>query len=302
MKVLRTFETLGCGVLREGAYVLPDTPANANSFERLAEYVRDIRGSAYLLRAQTFDEEQEQALRRLFDRSHHYGELLKTIDSLKTGFGISDPSAIARVVQRQRDEFERINAQDFFGSSAREPVAKALVETERAVNTLMFPVRAKPTERADRMTSRKHYFRKIWATRKPLSADRLASAWLIRRFIDAEAKLVWLEKSEEPVSAALSFGYEGAQFTNTKSHVTFEELLSFFRFSDTALTRIGTLVRSLESGDMSVPEAAGVDTMLAGARHRAKSDDELLRECEKTLDMLYETYYDPRAASVKSAG
>jgi len=152
MKVLRTFETLGCGVLREGAYVLPDSAANLNSFERLAEYVRDIRGSAYLLRAESPSSAQEHALRHLFDRSPHYDELLKTIDSLKTGFGISNPSAIARVVQRQRDEFERINAQDFFGSTARDPVARALAETERAVNTLMFPTHGKTGERA---TSRK---------------------------------------------------------------------------------------------------------------------------------------------------
>jgi len=110
---------------------------------------------------------------------------------------------------------------------------------------------------------------------------------------------MWLDKTEEALSAALSFGYEGAQFTNSKSRVTFEELVSFFRLTDPALARIGNLVRSLESGDMSVPEAAGIDTMLAGARHRAKSDDELLRECEKTLDMVYETYYDPKVASVK---
>lgn len=300
MQVLRTFETLGCGVLREGAYVLPDNPDNKHSFERLAEYVCTIQGSAYLLSAASFDAAQEQALRKLFDRSEQYVELAKTIESLKSGFGISNPSAIARVVQRQRDEFERISAQDFFGSSERELVVKVLADTEQAVNTLMFPTTGKEAERTERMTSRKQYFRKIWATRKPLSVDRLASAWLIRRFIDAEAKLVWLDKTETASDAALSFGYEGAQFANSKTRVTYEELVSFFRLEDTALIRIGTLVRSLESGDMSVPEAAGIDTMLAGARHRAKSNDELLKESEKTLDMVYETYYDSKAASAKS--
>lgn len=291
MTALRMFETLGACVLREGVYMLPESDSHRASFERLAEYIRTAKGEAHLLALEPTDSTQEREFRRRVDRGDRYSELLKSIEGVRAGFGVSDPGALARIVQRQSEQFEAIAALDFFGSPLRDKVAAALAESSRAIHALMFPA---GSANGGKVQSRKAYFRKIWATRKPLVADRLASAWLIRRFIDAEAQLVWLDKTGAAAPAAVTYGFDGAEFANTKSRVTFEALLHFFELQGNAsLARIGTLVRAITTGDASVPEAAGIETMLRGAEHRATSDNELFAEVEKTFDIVYERYQEP---------
>ena len=149
--------------------------------------------------------------------------------------------------------------------------------------------------------SGRDYLNRVWATRKPLWADRLASAWLIRRFIDPEATLIWLEKNQECPSDAVGFGFEGASFSNIRDKVTFQELLrSFSLDKNETLTRIGLLVHSLDTGGAPVAEAAGVETLLQGARRRSSNEEELFAESEKTFDLLYEAYLEVPAKGTAS--
>lgn len=290
MRVLRTLESLGCAMLREGVYLLPDNPGTRQGVTRLSEYVGRLSGSAHVLYVTAVDAAQSEAFRALFDRSSKYEELVKSVEGLRSGFGISDPSAIARVLNKQRREFDAISALDFFPSSARERAARALGETEAEVRRLMFPDGPKTGRSAESAAS---YFKRTWATRRPLWADRLASAWLIRRFIDPEAKIVWLDKNQECPTIAVGFAYDGASFCNSSNRVTFEELLAAFSLDRNAtLVKIGSLVHYLDTGGTPVAEAAGVETLLQGARRRSSTDDELFRESEKTFDLLYEAYVE----------
>jgi hypothetical protein len=213
------------------------------------------------------------------------------VEGLKAGFGISEPVSISRVLAKQRREFETIVALDFFPSEARERAAQALRQVESRVNALVFPnvPRTGPVTQPTR-----DYFRRMWATRRPLWADRLASAWLIRRFIDAEATLVWLDKSEPCPATAVGFGFEGAPFANSSGKVTFERLLETFSLQkNTALSKVGTLVHYLDAGGEPVAEAAGVETLLQGARRRCPDDDRFFAESEKTFDLIYDAYFEP---------
>ena len=290
MRVLRTLESLGCAVLREGVYVLPDNQVNRQGLQRLSEHMTRINGSAHILQVTNSDAEQGQTFRSLFDRTGKYQELIKAVEGLRAGFGISDPSAIARVLNKQRREFEAISALDFFTSPLRERTEEVLRGTEAEVRKRMFP--DAPKAGGVTQTGR-YYFKRVWATRKPLWADRLASAWLIRRFIDPEATLLWLDKSQECPSTAVGFGFEGATFSNSRDKVTFQELLASFSLDNSeTLARIGTLVHFLDTGGAPVAEAAGVDTLLQGARRRSNSDEELFAESEKTFDLLYEAYFE----------
>lgn len=295
MRVLRTLDSLGCAVLREGVFVLPDNPVNRQGLRRLSEHMTRINGTAHLLQVASCDAGQEKTFRSLFDRTGKYEELIKTIESLRAGFGISEPSAIARILNKQRREFEAISALDFFPSPAKERVEQALRNREAEVRKIMFPEATRP----GRVTQTgRYYFKRVWATRKPLWADRLASAWLIRRFIDPEASLLWLNKAQPCPSTAIGFGFEGATFSNSTDKVTFQQLLASFGLDKhQTLTRIGTLVHYLDAGGAPVPEAAGVDTLLQGARRRSNSDEELFSESEKTFDLLYEAYFEAPAKS-----
>jgi hypothetical protein len=288
MRVLRTLESLGAAVMREGAYLLPDTPGNRQSLETLADYILKCTGQAHLLKVQATSAGQVEVFKRLFDRTARYDTLVKTVEALRVGFGLSDPSAISRVLHKQRREFEAIAALDFFPTAARARAERALAEAEAAVRRLLFPQTSGHTGPAENLLGR------TWATRKPLWADRLASAWLIRRFVDPEGRIVWLDKSQEPPAGAIGFAFEGADFANSETRITYEEILVQLKLNaNAALARIGSLVHFLEARGTPVPEAAGVQTLLQGAVRRARSEDELLGEAEKTFDLLYEAYFEP---------
>lgn len=292
MRVLRTLETLGCAVLREGVYLLPDSTANRQGLQRLAEYVAQADGSAHVLAAVSLDAAQTNQLQSLFDRGAKYRELIKTVEGLKAGFGVSDPTAIRRVLGKQRRELENIKSLDFFPSPLLQTAERAIDDIEAQLRAMM--TGSPDTDAAvSAAHSGRSYFRRAWATRTPLFTDRLACAWLIRRFIDPEASLVWLDKGQPCPVTAVGFAFEGAPFRNSNKRVTYEEMLASFKLDrNPALAKIGTLVHSLEAGDSQIAEAAGVDTLLQGARRRATSSDELLAESEKTFDLLYEAYFE----------
>ena len=291
MRVLRTLESLGCAVLRDGVFLLPDAPAARQGLSSLSDHIARIGGSAHLLSVNSLDEAQTQHFLGLFDRTHKYEDLIKTVESIKSAVGLTDSVSIMRLLAKHKRDFKNISTLDFFPSASKERAARALVEAEQAVHALMFPQAQKKTSALD--TTGKLYFRRVWATRKPLWADQLASAWLIRRFIDPEAKLLWLDKNQECPENAIGYGYAGASFYNTSDRVTFEEILSGFRLEkNAALARIGALIHALNAGDTKVAEAAGVQTLIQGAVRRTESEDQLLAETEMTFDLLYEAYFE----------
>jgi hypothetical protein len=291
MRGLRTLESLGAAVIREGVYLLPETSATRQGLEYLADYISRGVGSAQVLTVVPASEAQQQAFRRMFDRSARYTELLKVVDSLRSGFGIADPSAVLRVLHKKRHDFEAISALDFFSSDLQERARTALNDAEAEVHKLLFPVQTQGSGTPDAPMRRR-----VWATRKPAWADRLACAWLIRRFADPEGTVVWLEKNQDCPAGAVDFAYAGARFGNSETRVTFEVMLQHFGLAtNAALVKIGAIVHFLEARDTPVPEAAGVQTLLQGAARRSTSDDELLGEAEKTFDLLYEAYFEAPA-------
>lgn len=288
MRVLRTLESLGAAVMREGAYLLPESPSNRQSLRTLAQYIERCAGQAHVLDVRAGAAVQRDAFKALFDRTRRYDDLVKTVESLRIGFGVSDPSAISRVLHKQRRELEAITALDFFPTAARGRAERAIAKAEAAVRNLLFP------RDQGHFRPNEELLGRTWATRKPLWADRLASAWLVRRFVDPEGKIAWLEKSEEPPAGAIGFAFEGAHFANSEKRVTYEEILARMNLAgNPALARIGALVHFLEARGTPVPEAAGVQTLLQGAMRRARNENEVLSEAEKTFDLLYEAYFEP---------
>jgi hypothetical protein len=291
MRALRTLEALGAGVLREGAYLLPDTPHNRASLEALAGEIGGNGGTVHVLRFAAASQAQNEAFKRLFDRSARYEELVKIVESLRIGFGHSDPAAIARVLLKQRRDFEAIAALDFFPTPAKARAQQAIGDADEAIRQLYFsqaPTYVGPGEKLHGRT---------WATRTPLSADRLASAWLVRRFVDPEARMLWLEEGQALPSGAIGFGFGGAHFAPSETRVTYEQIVAQLQLgAGGALTKIGNIVHFLEARGAAVPEAAGVQTVLQGALRRARDANELLAEAEKTFDLLYEAYFEPASA------
>lgn len=291
MRVLRTLESMGCAVLRDGVFLLPDTAEHRQALKYQVEYVTQRGGTVTVLNVRAADAAQEREFRGMFDRTREYEELAKAVRGLSAGFGISDPAAIARVLNKQRREFEAIQAVDFFPGPSRKMAEEALTDAENAVNALLFPSEEGRGESLRRLDP-KDYQGRVWATRDNPWADRLGSAWLIRHFIDSQARFKWLDKNEFCPSNAVSFGFDGASFANVGTRVTFEVLLASFGLdSNRALQRVGQLVHYLEVGGTPVPEANGVETLLLGALRRCDTDmAALLEQSDTTFNLLYDAY------------
>jgi hypothetical protein len=134
------------------------------------------------------------------------------------------------------------------------------------------------------------YQNRVWATRTNPWVDRLASAWLIKRFIDREAKFVWIEHPRERPAKAIGFDFDGAHFTHAGNRVTFEVLAASFGLEDEALTAIGAAVHFLDVGGIPVADAKGLETVLTGVKETARNDDELLAEAARIFDLFYSAY------------
>jgi hypothetical protein len=167
--------------------------------------------------------------------------------------------------------------------------------------TVLSPGEPHSTERPIRSLSLGDYQGRAWATRRHMWVDRVASAWLIRRFIDRDARFIWLTSPDACPTNALGFDFDGAAFTHIGERVTFEVLIASFGLDkDPALLRLGEIVHTLDVGGAPVPEAIGFEAVMAGARERATDDDQLLDEMGRVLDSLY-THFTS-AARIRQPG
>lgn len=300
MRILRMLDAMGCAILRDGVFLLPDSPTALQGFDRLGQHLSSGGGSHHVLRVGS-DDAQSKSFAELFDRGAQYLELIKAVESVRSGLGMADPTAISRMLIKFKRDFEVIGSLDFFPSEARTRAARTLTQAEAEIRNALFP-KDSVLSHSQQMRTRQKFFRRIWVTKKPMWVDRLASAWLIRRFIDAEGTIAWIDRSEKASEIAVTFGFDGAMFCNSATQVTYEVLLDSFGLSrDMALKRIATIVHALDIGGTPVPEAAGVESLLQGAQRRAPDEAALLPETEKTFDLLYDAYF-PSPLGAPAAG
>ena len=283
MRVWRALRSLGAATLRDGVYLLPEAAEHATALEQIAGDVKHVEGTAdiYLLAAR--DESQRQFLLTLFDRSEEYAQLLKAIKTAEVGN--------AKALRTLRKEFSALSAIDFFPGEARRQTEETLAAVEAAATGEPSNV----TGKIRRLASADFQGR-TWATRKNLWVDRMASAWLIRRFIDRKAKFIWLDNPKKCPKSALGFDFDGATFSHVDGRVTYEMLAASFGLeSDPALRRIGAIVHCLDVGGVPVAEAAGIEALLAGLRAAAADDDKLLTEAGRVFDGLYASFQQEQA-------
>jgi hypothetical protein len=291
MRLWRALKSLGAAVVRDGVYLLPARAPLRALLEEQAQEVLQLGGTAYVLDVNARSNEEEQAFRMLFNRSDDYKELTEAIARFRIGLpGWTEPQA-RRALKSLRRDFDNVGAIDYFPGSIREQLGQALRESERMILRRFSPNEPSSVQREIKPVDKAEYQGRVWATRRRLWVDRVASAWLIRSFIDPDAKFVWLATPSDCPSDALGFDFDGGAFTHVDDRVTFEVLIaSFVLEADPALLRVADLVHFLDVGGHPVPEAAGFEAILTGARERYTDDDRLLAKITPVLDCLYTAF------------
>ena len=291
VRIWRAFKASGAAALRDGAYLLPATAQSETVFRELAEEIEAVGGTAYIAGYHPLEDPSGEGLKRLFDRTAAYSELLQRLEKFKRELPAGSEAASRRALAALRRELAAVVETDFFPGLSRGQVEQALADAEAALNAQFSPDEPHAASATLKRCTRADYQGKTWATRAHVWVDRVASAWLIRRFIDPHACFVWLEDLTRIPADVIEFDFDGAEFTHVGTRVTFEVLgFAFGLENDPALARLGTLVHYLDVGGVPVPEAAGFAAIMSGARAQGVSDDALLTEIGRTLDFLYAAY------------
>jgi len=298
MRIWRALKALGCAPLRDGVYLLPWTAALEEQLRGLADEVAREQGTAWLPAVQARSKAEDEVYRALFDRAAEYRAWTRAAADAGLALAGMKPQDVQRILRKLRREYDALRAIDYFPNDASARAEAAWTELAKAAEQRLAP--GEPQAGADAIVRRDPgaYRGRTWATRRRLWVDRVASAWLIRRFIDPDARFLWLDAPGDCPPDALGFDFDGAAFTHAGPRVTFEVLAASFGLDgDPGLARLGAMVRALDVGEGFVPEAVGFEAVLAGARRRLADDDALLAEIGGVLDSLHTHFSNPEEVS-----
>lgn len=294
MRVWRTLKSTGCGVLRDGVYILPVGAPQLPTLAEIESEVKSAGGFAMTVQLRIDTQAQSAYVRKLFERSEQYGALVAKIKSAGTALRKLGKRKGETAVERLRRSFDELAAIDFYPGEAQTQAKEALSALEHEAHGRFAEGEPRRSGARVRRLDPARYRARTWATRKAPWVDRLASAWLIRRFIDKKAKFVWIDQPADCPKRAVGFDFDGAEFTHSGQRVTFEVLAASFGLErDAALASLAAAVHFLDIGGIPVPDAKGLETVLRGIRDTARNDDEMARQAAKIFDLFYAAYAPP---------
>ena len=277
--VWRRLKKMGAVQIKTSTYLLPDTPAQYEQFQWLAQQIRDYGGDSTLVRAHEIEGLTKERVIAIFNdaRAKDYGDLRKSLQSFIARQKKTDAEEAGSELERLMRRFREVRAVDFFDSPRGHDVAMLLRRAEG-------PKRPRELEKFDV----KQYQGKTWLTRPRPEIDRVGSAWLIARFIDRKPKFVFAS-TLDAIPGAIPFDMLDAEFSHHGNYCAFETLTKRFAISDKSLVRIGEMIHDADLDDARFQrvEAVGIDRVLKGWAKEGLSDQEILRRGFECFDALY---------------
>jgi len=283
VRAWRRLRGLGAVALRNSAYLLPDSPDRYEQFQWLAQEILRDGGEATLLRVDRIENMQHADVVRLFQdaRNQDYATLAERYRKLLKGRRPRLAEELARLAR----EMGRITEIDFFEAPGRREAERAreAVEERTAAGRARSAGAAPPLDLAA-LTGRR------WVTRPRPHVDRIASAWLIKRFVDPEAEFVFAPPDQIPADA-IPFDMAGVDFGHHGEDCTFETLLRRTGLRDRKLAILAEIVHEADIKDQKFAreEARGIDLALRALLAAIKGDHEALAHGMTLFDGLYAT-------------
>jgi len=291
--VWRKLQRMGAVRLRGSAWILPETAETKELFEWLVQEVQSVRGEATLLRVDRIETMREEQVTALFHtaRAAEYAEVVRgsrevlaQLDRAKSAHRASFAQVRAKLEGLKR-ELDRIESIDHLESPAGRRAREFWERTARRLTA----AEARPTARTGRHRgSTLPAPGSTWVTRPRPHIDRIASAWLIKRFFDAQAKFAFADAADAP-KKGVPFDVLGAEFGHHGEDCTFETLVKRFGVNDRRLRVIAEIVHEadLHDGKFTRTEARGVDLAIKGLAESTGDDHELLERGMAIFDGLY---------------
>ena len=275
VSVWRKLQRYGSLPLGNSGYLLPNSPSNQEKFEWLATTIRGSHGEASVLEVQSIDNDSAGKLTKRFSeaRTVDYRQLLADLRKIS-------PKRLPARIAQLRQRFQEIVSIDFFGSPLREQVERTLASLQGPQKKAALP---DLTE-----VSRSSYRHRKWVTRPRPGVDRVMSAWLIRKFIDAKARFAFASDGQKPIDAVPFDMYEGG-FGHRGEDCTFETLTKAFRIADKRVAVMAEIVHDADLFDdkFGRREGFGVDEVMKGWAQQNLSDSELLHRGIQLAEGIY---------------
>lgn len=293
VKVWRRLQGIGAASVKNAVYALPASETAETELRDILGEINRGGGEALICRARLTDGLSDADLRGVFDamRDADYDELAREANGLLVGGGIT-AATLARL-RKRRDEIAAI---DFFGAHGRQAIDSLLLELEQRMQ--QHPPIGRQGEGPSLPTLAELKGR-VWVTRQQIHADRIASAWLILRFIDEDAHFKFVEgQAYHSESGELRFDMTDAEFTHEGDFCTFETLLARTgRDGDPALKAIAEIIHDIDirDGKFSRAETAGVKALIAGIT-TAAGDEVRITRGTAAFDDLYAYFRKSRGA------
>jgi hypothetical protein len=295
VKVWRRLQALGAVTVKGSVYALPDQPEAREDFAWLAKEIVESGGEAIVAAMALVDGLTDAQLRALFDqaREEDYKRIADEARALAARVeGNLPDSALADIAAqtlRLRKQLDAVVAIDFFGAEGR-AAADGLVrglEAGLKQEDETMTLAASNTATGGSLTNR------VWVTRTGVQVDRIASAWLIRRFIDPGARFKFVaSKGYVAKPGELRFDMFEGEFTHQGDRCTFEVLLNHSGLADPALLAIGEIIHDIDLKDDKYgrAEAAGVRRLIAGIAASSDDDEQRLARGAALFDDLHSSF------------
>lgn len=298
VKVWRRLQALGAVAVKNAVYALPANEQTQEDFEWVLKEITEGGGEAMICEAQLIDGVSDQEVRSLFTaaRDEDYEAIAKEARVLTEALR-QDLNAKTKVegraqLTRLKAKLAQVVAIDFFGANGRETVDGLLtgLETKLTEGTA---VETSENGAAHQIAALAHLKDRTWVTRQGVHVDRIACAWLIRRFIDPAARFKFVSgKGYAPSFGELRFDMFEAEFTHEGDRCSFEVLLGHAGLTDPALQAIAEIVHDidLKDGKFGRDETGGIKALIAGLAMAHRSDEERLTRGGAIFDDLYEHF------------
>ena len=299
MRVWRRLARVGAIQLKGAVYILPYNDEHYELFQWLVSEVTSMKGDASFVKIQKIETLKDEEIVELFnqqregdyhDIERRLEELERKVSSTIKGAGIQDIKKISEQFNKHLKEFEEVRRIDFFSSKAGKDMKKKIMDIEKDIKRVS-GFRVKEKERTIVLRHIEDYKERTWITRKKPFVDRIASAWLIKGFIDEKAVFKFIQEDEEETldKHGISFDIRGGEFTHTGNLCTFEVLIKSFGLKNKAIKKIAEIVHEIDIKDdrYENPESKGIEEILQGIRKIAKNDAQALEKGIEVFEMLY---------------
>lgn len=303
MRVWRRLAKSGAIQYKGAVYALPYNEEHYELFQWLSSEVASMNGEASFVKVETIETMKDSELIALFNlqREKDYRnignaleELERKLENIKKGAAMQDLKKLSELFDKSSREFTEVQKVDFFTSKAGNALKKRFEKAGndiKKISGMDAKVRTVVPSRAE------DYQERTWVTRKKPFVDRMASAWLVKKFIDKKAVFKFIEEKEkEPVDKCdVLFDMAGGEFTHTGTLCTFETLLSSFSLKDKVLKKIAEFVHELDIRDglHQNPETKGIEEILRGIIKTTGDDAEALKRGMEVFEMLYASKTNP---------